>query len=521
MTATRAPVDPRLLRLSRPARRWVLLTAALTALETVATVLAGVLIGTAVAGIIADPASGPGAYAAHFAGLGIVAVARAALAWANTRFGRRAGAEVVADIRARMLRRLALSDPRRVDVGKWRTVLGEGIEGLGPYLTGFLPALAATVIATPAALAVVAWLDPMSALIAVVTLPLIPVFMWLVGTLTAGRTERRLRDVAALSDQLLDLVSGLPTLRAFGRERAPLPEVARLSRAHRASTMGVLRIAFLSGFVLEFLATLSVALVAVGIGFRLLDASMTLAAGLTVLIIIPEVYNPVRQVGTRFHDAQDGLAAMDAVLAELADAESPGDPAVPGDPSRAGFDAPAGGGFIAPAGIKVTFDGFHADGRDGLRPRDVTGVARPGAITVLAGPNGSGKSTALLAALGIVTEGVGGVAAASSADGRLTGETLWRRTSYVPQRPVLDAALVTDAPGLSLGERQRVAVGAELARGRELLVLDEPTAHLDEANAREMLALLRDRADTGATVLLASHDPLVLAAADHVIEVLQ
>lgn len=548
MTATRAPVDPRLLRLSRPARRWVLLTAGLTALETLATVVAGVLIGTAVAGIITDPSTGPGAYAPHFIGLAVTAVVRGALAWANTRFGRRASAEVVTDIRARVLRRLALSDPRRVDVAKWRTILGDGIEGLGPYLTGFLPALAATVIGTPAVLAVVAWLDPMSALIGVVTLPLIPLFMWLVGTLTAGRTERRLRDVSTLSDQLLDLVAGLPTLRAFGRERTPLPEVARLSRAHRTSTMGVLRIAFLSGFVLEFFATLSVALVAVGIGFRLLDASMTLAAGLTVLIIIPEVYNPVRQVGTRFHDAQDGLAAMDAVLAELADADAAG--ARPNDRDHAAGDGsgdgaaaaghadaatgpsgeplvsasssrPDGAGFIAPGGIHVTFDGFRAEGRDGLRPRDVTGVARPGAITVLAGPNGSGKSTALLAALGIVTDGVGGVAAASSADGELTGTTLWRRTSYIPQRPVLDAALVSDASEMSLGERQRVAVGAELVRGRELLVLDEPTAHLDEGNAREMLALLRDRADRGATVLLASHDPLILAAADHVIEVRQ
>lgn len=520
MTATRAPVDPRLLRLSRPARRWVLLTAGLTALETLATVVAGVLIGTAVAGIITDPSTGPGAYAPHFIGLAVTAVVRGALAWANTRFGRRASAEVVTDIRARVLRRLALSDPRRVDVAKWRTILGDGIEGLGPYLTGFLPALAATVIATPAVLAVVAWLDPMSALIGVITLPLIPLFMWLVGTLTAGRTERRLRDVATLSDQLLDLVAGLPTLRAFGRERTPLPEVARLSRAHRTSTMGVLRIAFLSGFVLEFFATLSVALVAVGIGFRLLDASMTLAAGLTVLIIIPEVYNPVRQVGTRFHDAQDGLAAMDAVLAELADADAATGPS--GEPLvSASSNRLDGAGFIAPGGIHVTFDGFRAEGRDGLRPRDVTGVARPGAITVLAGPNGSGKSTALLAALGIVTDGVGGVAAASSADGELTGTTLWRRTSYIPQRPVLDAALVSDASEMSLGERQRVAVGAELVRGRELLVLDEPTAHLDEGNAREMLALLRDRADRGATVLLASHDPLVLAAADHVIEVRQ
>lgn len=537
--ARRGPVDPRLLALSRPARRWVVVTAALTALQTIATVVAGVLAGTAVAGLITDPSRGPSAFVPHLVALAAVTLVRGGLAWANTRFGRRASAEVIADVRSRTLRRLALSDPRRVDAAHWRTVLGDGVEGLGPYLTGFLPALAATVIATPAVLAVVAWLDPMSALVGVVTLPLIPLFMWLVGTLTEGRTRRRLRDVATLSDQLLDLVAGLPTLRAFGRERDPVPEVRRLSAAHRTSTMSVLRIAFLSGFVLEFLATLSVALVAVGIGFRLLDGSMTLAAGLTVLIIIPEVYNPVRAVGTRFHDAQDGLAAMDAILAELSDdAPSP----TPDSDSADGAPVAAASGRPAPPsesekGLTVVFRGFGAEGRDGWRPRDVTGVARPGRVTVLAGPNGSGKSTALLAALGIVTEGIAGVAevvdggsgtgsgvAGDSGVPRTTGtvvagEALWRRTSYVPQRPVLDTALVGDASGMSLGERQRVAVAAELMRGRDLLVLDEPTAHLDEPNALEMLGLLRERADAGATVLLASHDPVVLAAADTVIDV--
>lgn len=540
--ARRGPVDPRLLALSRPARRWVVVTAALTALQTVATVVAGVLAGTAVAGLITDPSRGPSAFVPHLSALAAVTLVRGGLAWANTRFGRRASAEVIADVRSRTLRRLALSDPRRVDAAHWRTVLGDGVEGLGPYLTGFLPSLAATVIATPAVLAVVAWLDPMSALVGVVTLPLIPLFMWLVGTLTEGRTRRRLRDVATLSDQLLDLVAGLPTLRAFGRERDPVPEVRRLSAAHRTSTMSVLRIAFLSGFVLEFLATLSVALVAVGIGFRLLDGSMTLAAGLTVLIIIPEVYNPVRAVGTRFHDAQDGLAAMDAILAELSDgtaSPAPGSNSAAGDP-----DAAASGRSAPPSesegGLTVMFRGFGAEGRDGWRPRDVTGVARPGRVTVLAGPNGSGKSTALLAALGIVTDGVTGVAevmagggsengsddgtgtdsgASRATGGVVAGEALWRRTSYVPQRPVLDTALVGDASGMSLGERQRVAVAAELMRGRDLLVLDEPTAHLDEPNALEMLNLLRERADAGATVLLASHDPVVLAAADAVIDV--
>lgn len=499
----RGPVDPRLARLSAPARRWIAVAALLAALRVVGVLAFGVLVGTVAAGLIVGDGT-VADYAGHLFALSVIAVTRAAIAWAEARFGRRAGAEVVADLRSRTLARLAVADPRHLDRASWRTLLGEGIEGVGPYVAGYLPALASTVIATPAALAAVWWFDPGSALIALVTLPLIPIFMWLVGTLTAGRTARRLRDLGVLSDQMLDLVAGLPTLRAFGRRHAPAAEIRRLSEAHRSSTMSVLRIAFLSGFVLEFLATLSVALVAVGIGFRLLDGGMTLAAGLTVLIIVPEVYGPVRDVGVRFHDAQDGLAAIDAVFS------------LDDDPAPAPSVAKQG---HAGDGIRVIFDGLTASGRDGDRPRDLTGVAEPGAVTVLAGENGSGKSTALLALLGIVTDGVTGSAVAVAPEGAIAGEDLWRRTSYVPQRPVLDAALVGDASGLSLGERQRVAVGAELLRGRELLILDEPTAHLDEANAAEMLALLRDRANAGATVLVASHDPLVLAAADAVIEV--
>ncbi|APT91279.1 ABC transporter permease [Corynebacterium sphenisci DSM 44792] len=500
------------MRISRPTRRWIALAAALSAAGTLATIGAGLLVGAIAAAVIEGPAPGAPVPRTLLAALVAVGAARGLIAWARRRLGRRAAAAAVVDLRARALARLAESDPRTVDRARWRTLLLDGIEGLGPYLTGFLPALAATAIASPAALGVLWWLDPASAAIAAVTLPLIPLFMWLVGTLTQGRTERRLRDVGVLADQMLDLVAGLPTLRAHRRTATPAAEIRRLSGAHRESTMAVLRVAFLSGFVLEFLATLSVALVAVGIGFRLLDGSITLAAGLTVLVIVPEAYQPVREVGARFHDAQDGLTATGEVLALLDGAAGAGVAGAAARDRHPGAAPPA-------RGIRVEFHRLTARGRDGARPRDLCGVAEPGAVTVLAGPNGSGKSTALLALLGIAVDGVTGVARAVAAEGELRGAALWARTSYLPQRPALTPALVGDASGLSLGQRQRAAVAAELARGRELLLLDEPTAHLDQANAARMLTRLRAEADRGATVLIASHDPLVLAAADHVVEV--
>lgn len=511
MAAT-GPVDPRLLRLSVPARRWIIVLSVVTALRTVALVASGVLVGQVASHVIADH-SALGDHRAALIWLATLTLVQAALAWAEKRWSHRAAARATEDLRARALEALALSDPRTVDRATWRTLLTEGIDGLGPYLTGYLPALVSTALATPATLAVVWWLDAGSALIAVITLPLIPVFMWLVGTLTAGRTEKKLAALGVLSDQLLDLISGLPTLRALGRLATPVSEVRRLSDRHRRSTVQVLQIAFLSSMVLEFLATLSIALVAVGIGFRLLAGSMTLAAGLTVLIIIPEVYNPVRQVGARFHDARDGFVAVDRILALLQDAPAPAEVAATPVDSAAG------------TGLRVTFTRLSASGRDGMRPRDVTGTAAPGRITVLTGPNGSGKSTALLALLGIATDGVNGsvlVTEDSVPSSLLTGQSLWERTSYLPQRPVLDAAdaaTVGDTSGMSLGQRQRAAVYEELDHHRDLLILDEPTAHLDTANAALMMEALRRRADDGATVLIASHDPLVTDAADHRIEV--
>ncbi|AGP31905.1 ABC transporter ATP-binding protein/permease [Corynebacterium terpenotabidum] len=517
------PVNQRLLSLSAPTRRWILVLAVVTALRTGALVASGVLLGTTAAAVITDH-TGLADHRTALVWLTVLVIVQAVLAWAEQRNSHRAAVRATEDLRLRALDVLAHRDPRTVDRAHWRTLLTEGVDGLGPYLTGYLPALVSTALATPAVLLVVWFLDAGSALIAVITLPLIPVFMWLVGTLTAGRTEKRLATLGVLSDQLLDLVRGLPTLRALGRLDTPVAEVRRLSDRHRRSTMDVLRIAFLSSMVLEFLATLSIALVAVGIGLRLVDGSMTLAAGLTVLIIIPEVYTPVRQVGARFHDARDGIVAVDRILALLTEEDAAQD-ATQDTTQAVTQDADAVAEAPSGPGLTVAFHHLSATGRDGARPRDVTGTAQPGQITALTGPNGAGKSTALLALLGIATDGVSGSATVTDVTTGtvLTGPDLWNRTSYLPQHPVLDATAVGDTSGLSLGQRQRVAVAAELDRGRttgrDLLLLDEPTAHLDTANARTMLDTLARRAADGATVIIASHDPLVTAAADHRIEV--
>lgn len=510
MAAKVSPIA--LLRVSTRTRRWVVIAAVLSAAGVTLTVAAGLLIGRIVGTVAAEHS--PADLTPEFAWLIVVGIARAAIAWLRARLGDQVAIDIVSDLRRRAIESVALSDPRRVDTARWRTIITDGLAAFRPYLSGFLPAAIAVFFSTPASLAVIFFLDRSSGVIAAVTVPLIPIFMWLVGTLTAGRTERKLADMAVLTDQMLDLAAGLPTLTAHGRAEAPVGEVARLARNHKQSTMGVLRIAFLSSMVLEFLATLSVALVAVNIGFRLLGGHMTLAAGLAILIIVPEVYSPIRDVGARFHDAQNGATAASEVLALLAaPAASRGDQ--PGTPGGSGAalepDAVPDITGTAVPGFTVTFDRFSVAGRDGEQPHNLTATALPGQITALHGDNGSGKSTAILGALGIVSGT--GLASIRKNGEEIGGEELWKTTAYLPQRPILDVATVGDASALSLGQRQRRAFAEEVP-GKTLLALDEPTAHLDEANARAMIEQLRAAADAGATVLVATHDPLLLAAAD-------
>ena len=284
--------------------------------------------------------------------------------------------------------------------------------------------------------------------------------------------------------------------------------------------MEVLRIAFLSASVLEFLTTLSIALIAVGIGFRLLGGHMTLATGLAVLIIAPEIYGPVRQVGQKFHAAQDGVVAATEVT-ELLDKDAGQTPNSTDTTSETVEEVAEGtSSSSVHSAPTVVFERLSAPGRDGVRPSELSAIAQPGTVTVLAGPNGVGKTTALLAVAGIVHEGLEGSVTIRDGQRILRDQDLLRRIAWLPQRPVLDAATVGDNSRRSLGQRQREALRRELADDtRDLVLLDEPTAHLDADSAQSVIRLLRARARRGATVIATSHDPLLIAAADGVVEV--
>jgi ATP-binding cassette subfamily C protein CydD len=369
--------------------------------------------------------------------------------------------------------------------------------------------------------------------------------MVLVGRLTAGRSEAGLATMQRLGAQVLDLLAGLPTLRAFGRERGPAARVHVLGDAHRRATMGTLRVAFLSGMVLELLTTLAVALVAVAIGLRLVDGELDLVTGLAVLVLAPEVFWPLRQVGAQFHAAADGVAAAEQAFAVL---DEP---------------APVAGTTPAPDLATTTLHLRSVGVRtgDALTPAALDLTLAPGSVVALVGPSGAGKSTAVELLLGLLRPDEGDVALVSLgsppvdlADVDLP--SYWRQVAWLPQRPVLepgtiasvvggpDAAareaaaaltgldvVVAAAPdgwgtvlgrggaGLSLGQRQRVALTRALLTDASLVILDEPTAHLDDAGEQVVLAAVRRLRDEGRTVLLVAHRASLAACADTVVSV--
>ncbi|MET7803834.1 thiol reductant ABC exporter subunit CydD [Micromonospora chersina] len=538
----RRPFDPRLLRRVPAARRDLAVLAVLgglTALLVVAQATAlATLLATAIDGRLHRPA---------LAGLLAAVAARALVSWAQGTVAARAAATVKAALRADLLRAVGRHGPTWVAgrrAGQLATLAGRGLDALDPYFTGYLPQLVLSVTVPLAVLARIVLADWSSALIIALTIPLIPIFGALLGWQAQAATERQWRRLSLLGGHFLDMVAGLPTLRAFGRARAQVDVVRRMADGHRQATMKTLRIAFLSALVLELVATLSVALVAVPVGIRLLGGGITLSTALLVLLLTPEAYLPLRAAGSRFHASMEGLTALDEALTLSATPEAAG----PGGARP----APDGRGEIRFEGVTVAYERTTA-------LRDVTLTIRPGERVAVIGPSGAGKSTLLHLLLGFVTPTAGRV----TVDGvDLAGVDLeaWRRElAWVPQRAHLfagsladnirlgapdtpDAALagaVTDAAldevvaalpeglgttlgerghGLSSGQRQRVALARAFLRDAPLVLLDEPTARLDSASEAVVLAATR-RLVAGRTALLVAHRPALLEDADRILRV--
>jgi ATP-binding cassette subfamily C protein CydD len=512
--------------------------------------ISGCAIGSAVvlAGIVAravgDPAArGLRAFLVPLSILLVLWVVRAVTHWLQARLGQRGASAVIADLSGQVLGAVTARPPSELATQRDSAaiVVTRGLDGLRPYFTGYLPTLLLAAILTPATVAVIAAYDLKSAAVVAITLPLIPIFMVLIGLATADRSAAALAAMTTLQARLLDLIAGIPTLRALGRVVGPERRIAELAAAHRRSAMATLRIAFLSALVLELLATLGVALIAVGIGIRLVFGEMTLTTGLTVLLLAPDVYWPLRRIGVEFHAAQDGRTAAAAAFALI------------GAPTA----TKARTLTVSARGARIRLDHLTVDGRDGRAPHDLNAVIEPGSVTVLTGRNGAGKSTTLQAIAGISVPSSGRVSVDGVDVADLEPTGWWPQLSWLPQRPVLvpgtvdenlmllgnlddvekacadsgfdavlaelpdagNTALGRGGAGLSLGQRQRLGLARALGSTAAVLLLDEPTAHLDTATEERVLRAIVERARAGATVIVVGHRAPVLAIGDQVIEV--
>jgi ATP-binding cassette subfamily C protein CydD len=543
------PFDRRLLKEAPEAGRFLAGACVLAVLFAASTIAWAELIGRVVAQVFLK--GGDLAATSRLLGaLVAIAVARAAIGWALETSGHAVSSRVRGRLRRRALEQVFRARPGGLGdlrTGELAASVTEGLDALDPYFSRFLPQLVLAVVVSPAILVWVALRDPVSAVIMAVTLPLIPLFGILIGKAAEDRTKRRLQALSLMSAHFLDVVRGLATLRAYRRGRAQTDAIARTSEQFRQGTMGTLRIAFLSALALELAATMSIALIAAVIGVRLVHGSVGLAPSFAVLVLAPELYLPLRAVAAQFHASADGLAAARRVfqLIDLAPAVvHSARPRQAPDPKT--------------APIRFEQVGFSYEGRTGPVLERFDCEIRPGERLLLAGESGVGKTT-LLSLLLRFADPLEGRITVAGADLRELDPGEWRGlVAWLPQNPrllsgTIAGALRLGAPGateerlwealgaascaglvssmpdgletrvgeggrqLSLGELRRIALARALAREAPIVLLDEPTAHLDAGTAAQICSAL-ERLDRSRTVVVASHDDSLIPLADRIIE---
>ena len=429
------------------------------------------------------------------------------------------------------------------------TLTLERVDALDPWFRTLLPTMIAGVVIIPLVLLVTAVVDPLSALLFLVTLPIAPFLLYLIGKATRRASERQWDEMRALTDGFGDLVRAAATLKIFRRVDAEGHHLAQMSHAFSEASLAVLRLAFVSSFALELITTLSIALIAVSIGLRLMDGGMTFQAAFFVLILAPQFYQPLREGGIAFH------AAMDAATAEKALA-----PYLDAPPSITGTHDQ----ILSPPSVRTEALTYRYPLTDEAVLTDLTLSFPAGKSTVIAGDSGSGKSTLLLLLAGQLSPSEGRITLADGAGtehsydlARLTEETRNALITYVPQEPhifgaslaenvtlwtqdaadaEITAALEAAALGdflralpeglhtrlgmgghpLSAGERHRLGLARALFQDRPIVLLDEVTAGLDEETERCVIDALTAFSHHR-TMILTAHRPALIAWADQVV----
>jgi thiol reductant ABC exporter CydD subunit len=546
-------LDPRLLRYARATRTFLFVSVGLGLLSALLIVAQAWLLADVVAGAFPSGKGVAQLQTQLIVLLGVV-LARAVVAWGAELAASRSSARAKSQLRAALLERLAalgVDSPRTRrtphrggQAGELAILATRGIDALDGYFSLYLPQLFLAVIVPLVVLAVVLVEDWISAAIIAATIPLIPLFMALVGATTRERMDRQVRTLERLAGHFLDVVAGLPTLKIFGRAKAQAVAIAEITDRYRRSALAALRVAFLSSLILELVATISVALVAVAIGLRLMSGNLDLRSALFVLVLAPEAYLPLRQLGTNYHASAEGMAAAERVFEVIEQ---------PVAPRGVSMDVPnpAQVGLVV-EGLRVSYPGRGEPALDG-----VSLTVEPGEVLALVGPSGCGKSTLLSVLLGFIAPERGSVRVGDVDLAELDPDVWRSRIAWVPQRPHLFAASIAEnvrlgrsdasedevqaaiaaaglddvvaklpkgveavlgdhGAGLSAGERQRVGLARAFLRDSPLLLLDEPTANLDGQTEHEVLGAVR-RLAQGRTVVLVAHRPALLGLADRVL----
>ncbi len=495
-----------------------------------------------------------------------VIVLRALIAWASEVMANRCSARAKSQLRAALFGRLAASDlragrgaesgaggdggssgrtaPAPPGTGDLTALVTRGIDALDAYFSRYLPQLVLAVVVPLVVLVAVLARDWLSALIVAVTLPLIPIFMALIGMATRDRTDKQFRTLQRLAGHFLDVVAGLPTLKVFGRAKAQARAIRDITDLYRRRTMGALRITFLSSLVLELVSTLSVALVAVAVGLRLMGGHLDLRTALFVLVLAPEAYLPLRTLGANYHASAEGIAAAGQVFELLEE---------PARSTRAEAHTPDPSRFpLVVDRLRVSYPS-----RTEAALADLSITVEPGETVALAGPSGCGKSTLLRVLLGFVPVQSGSVSVGGVDLLDLDADEWRSMVAWMPQRPHLFAGTVADnvrigrldatdsevtdalhraglldllarrpewihsvlgerGAGVSMGERQRIALARAFLRDAPLMLLDEPTANLDGRTEEDVVESVR-RLSEGRTVLLVAHRPALVRLADRVV----
>lgn len=537
------PIDPRLLRHARATRFFLAAVVGLGLVGAALVIAQAMLVAEVVVGGFEDGLTVAGLRTPLLL-LAAVALGRALVAWLTELAAYRASAAVKSELRGRLMERAAHLGPEWLSgqrTGSLVALATRGVDALDDYFSRYLPQLGLAIVVPVAVLARIVTEDWVSAAIIVVTLPLIPLFMILIGWATQSRMDRQWQLLSRLSGHFLDVVAGLPTLKVFGRAKAQAESIRTITSQYRRATLRTLRIAFLSSFALELLATLSVALVAVTIGMRLVHGELDLYTGLVILILAPEAYLPIRQVGAQYHAAAEGLSAAEEIFSVLE------------------TESPAGGTQDVPPSPRLELERVTVrhDGRSEPSLDSASLVVEPGETVALVGPSGVGKSTLLNVLLGFVVPDEGRVRVGGTDLSDLSAERWREQIAWVPQRPHLFAGTVAEnvrlarpdadddavraalraagaydfvaglpdglrtplgeeGAGLSAGQRQRLALARAFLADRPLLLLDEPTASLDGETEAGIVDAVR-RLAAGRTVLLVVHRPALLSVADRVV----